>query len=220
MDEDLKKNILKTGTTIVGIVCKDGIVMAGDRKSTLGGQIVYQKDAEKVVKINDYLVISGTGSSSDIDMLQKIAAAQLRLKQLKDKKRPTVKESANLIAMIAYNNIRQPSMIPFIAGSLLAGFNEDGSTELYSIGPEGSIVAVKDFSANMSSGMPYVLGLLERQYEEGMAVKEGVELAIESIKSSSQRDTGSGHGVDVFTITKDGIKQVAKQTVESVYKEQ
>lgn len=219
MDEELKKNILHSGTTLVGIVCKDGVVMGGDRKSTLGGQIVYQKNAKKVVQINDYLVTSGTGSSSDIDMLQRLAAAQLKLKELKDKKRPTVKESANLIGTIAYHNIRQPSMIPFMAGTMVGGVNEDGKAELYSVGPDGSIVLVEDFNANFSSGMPYVLGLLERQFKKGMTVKEGVELAIEAVKASSERDTASGYGVDVFTITKDGIKQVSSIKAEAVYKD-
>ena len=220
MDEDLKKNILKTGTSLVGIVCKDGIVMAGDRKATLGGQIVANKNAIKVVQLNDYLVVSGTGVSSDIDMMKKLVSAELRLKQLKDKKRATVKESANLIAMIAYRNIRQPSMVPFIAGTMVAGFNEDGTAELYSVYPDGAIDKIQDFSANVSSGMPYILGLLERQFKEGLTIEEGVALAIEAIKASSERDTASGYGVDVFTITKDGIKQVAKQKAESVYTEQ
>lgn len=219
MEEDLKKNVLHSGTSLVGIVCKGGIVMAGDRKSTLGGQIVYQKDAEKVVQINNYLVTSGTGSSSDIDMLRRISSAQLKLKEMKDKKRPTVKESANLIGAIAYQNIRQPSMIPFMAGTMVGGFNEDGSVELYSVGPDGSIVKVEDFNANFSSGMPYILGLLERQYKPNMTIEEGISLAIDSIKSSSERDTASGYGVDVITITKEGIKKVSNLRVESIYKE-
>jgi proteasome beta subunit len=219
MDENLKKNILSSGTSLVGIVCKGGIVMAGDRKSTLGGQIVYQKDAKKVVQINDYLVTSGTGSSSDIDLLQRISAAQLKLKELRDKKNPTVKEAANMIAMISYKNIRQPSMIPFMAGLMLGGINKDKTTELYSIGPDGSIVKVEDFTANFSSGMPYILGFLERQYKKNLTIEEGIKLAIESIKSSSERDTASGYGIDVFTITKEGIKHVSKQTSEAVYTE-
>jgi proteasome beta subunit len=178
------------------------------------------KNAKKVVQINDYLVVSGTGTSSDIDMLQKLVSAELRLKELRDKRRPTVQESANLIAMIAYKNIRQPTMIPFIAGTMVGGFNIDGSVELYSVEPAGSVMLVEDFDANFSSGMPYILGLLERQYKKGLSVEEGVNLAIEAIKSSSQRDTASGHGVDVFTITKEGIKHVSKQTVESTYREE
>ena len=220
MEDDLKKNILKTGTSLVGIVCKDGVVMAGDRKATLGGQIVAMKNAKKVVQLNGYIVVSGTGVSSDIDMLQKLISAELKLKELRDKRRPTIKEAANLIAMVSYKNMRQPSMVPFIAGTLVAGFDENGSTHLFSVYPDGAIDEIEDYSASISSGMPYILGLLERQYKKDMTVKEGTELAIEAIKSSSERDTASGHGVDVFTITKDGIKQVVKQKSESVFKEQ
>ena len=220
MDEELKKNILQTGTSLVGIVCRDGVVMAGDRKTTAGGNIVMNKDKQKVVAINDYLVISGTGMASDIEMLKKLISAELRLKELRDKKAPTIKEAANLVGMIAYKNIRQPSMIPFMAGIMAGGLNDDGSVELYSIEPAGSVMLVKDFDANFSSGMPYILGLLERQYKEGLSVEEGIELAIESIMASSERDTGSGHGVDVFKITKDGIEHIAKRKVEKVYTEQ
>ncbi|MGC9309402.1 MAG: proteasome subunit beta, partial [Candidatus Nanoarchaeia archaeon] len=69
MDEELKKNILKTGTSLVGIVCKDGVVMAGDRKMTAGGQITMSKRKPKIHVINEYLILGGTGVSSDIDML-------------------------------------------------------------------------------------------------------------------------------------------------------
>lgn len=219
MDKDLKKNILTTGTSLVGIVCKDGIVMAGDRKTTAGGQIVMSKNTQKVTAITDYLVISGTGTASDIELAKKLIKAQLKLKELRDKERPTVKEAANMIAMTSYKNIRQPSMIPFMAGLMVGGFDKNGATELYSIEPAGSVMKVEDFDANFSSGMPYILGLLERMYKPNLSIEAGIELAIESIKSSSERDTASGHGVDVFTITKDGINHVSKQKVESVYKE-
>jgi len=220
MDENLKKNILSTGTSLVGIVCKNGIVMAGDRKTTAGGSIVMNKNTQKVDMINEYLVISGTGTSSDIELAKKLIRAQLKLKELQDKKRPSVKEAANMIAMMSYRNIRQPSMIPFIAGLMIGGINQNGSTELYSIEPAGSTMKIEDFDANFSSGMPYILGLLERQYKKDLSVEEGIELAIEAIKSSSERDTASGYGIDVFKITKEGIVHVRKQKAEAVYRDQ
>ena len=219
MDAELKKSILTTGTSLVGIVCKDGVVMAGDRKTTAGGQIVMNKNKQKVTLITDYLIISGTGTASDIDLAKKIIKAQLKLKQLRDKKRPTVKEAANMIAMISYKNIRQPSMIPFMAGLMVGGLNEDETVELFSIEPAGSVQKVDDFDANFSSGMPYILGMLERMYKPDLSIKEAVQLAIDAIKSSSERDTASGHGIDVFTITKEGINHVSKQKVEKVYTE-
>lgn len=215
----MKKNILTSGTSLVGIVCKGGIVMAGDRKTTAGGHIVMSKNTQKVTAITDYLVISGTGTASDIELAKKLIKAQLKLKELRDKERPTVKEAANMIAMTSYKNIRQPSMIPFMAGLMVGGFDKNGETELYSIEPAGSVMKVRDFDANFSSGMPYILGLLERMYKPGLSIEEGIELSIEAVKASSERDTASGYGVDVFTITKDGIKHVSKQKIEQVYKE-
>jgi proteasome beta subunit len=217
MDTELKSHILKTGTTIVGIVCKDGIVMASDRRAT-AGNLIMSKSCQKAVQINDYLVMSGTGNASDIEMQKKIISAELKLKQLSTKKRPSVKESANLIGMITYRNIRQPTMIPSIVGTLVAGYNEDGTTELYTIEPAGTAMKVEDYDANFGSGMPYVLGLLERQYKKDMSVKDAVQLALESIKSSTQRDTGSGNGIDIFTITKEGINHVVRQEILAEYK--
>ena len=219
MDEDLKKSILKTGTTILGIVCKDGVVMAADRQATLGESIVYQKAIKKVWAINDYLVISGCGIAADIMRVPKILSAELKLKELKSHSRPSVRQAAALLANMSYSGIRQPSMIPQQAGFLLAGFNEDGSVWLYSILPGGDVDLIEDYNANVGSGMPYVLGLLERQYKKDIDVREGVKLAIEALKSSTQRDVGSGYGIDVFTITKEGIKKVVEQTIESEFKD-
>ena len=218
MDENIKKSMLKTGTTVIGIVCKDGIVMAADRQVT-AGNIVMSKTTKKVNQINDYLVISWTGGFSDAQRITKILSAELKLKELRSRSRPTVKQGANLLAAISYSGIRQPSMIPPIVGALVAGVNEDGSTELYTIEPAGSIIKVEDYDANFGSGMPYVLGFLERQYKKGITLKEGIELARESLKSSTQRDTGSGYGIDIFTINKEGIKKVVEQEILPNYQE-
>jgi len=216
MDEELKKSILKSGTTILGIVCKDGVVMAADRQVT-AGTIVLSKVEKKVFPVLDYLIMSGTGYAVDIQRVPKYLGAELKLKELRSKSRPSVQQAASLLAQLNYSGSRNPSMIPQMAGFLIAGFNEDGTTELYSVEPIGGIYKVEDFDANFGSGMPYVLGLLERQYKKGLTVQEGVELAKESLKSSTQRDVGSGYGIDVFTITKEGIKKVVEQTIEPNY---
>ncbi len=218
MDAELKNSILKTGTTILGIVCKDGVVMAADRQ-TSAGNVVMHKNKEKVIQINGYLVFSACGLAAASDRIKKILPAELKLKELRSKSRPSVKQAANLLASIIYSTIRQPSMIPDEMGALIGGLNEDGTSELYTIDPAGSIKQIDDFDANFGSGMPYVLGLLERQYKKGISVEEGVKLAVESVKSSTQRDMGSGFGIDVFTITKSGIKKVVSQEIQPNYKE-
>jgi len=219
MDNSFDKNMLKSGTTILGIVCKDGVVMASDRQITAGGTLIVGKNFQKTIPVNDFLLISFTGSVSDAQRVGKVLPAELRLKELRSKSKPTVRQAAGLLSTILYGSVRQPSMVPHMVGNLLGGFNEDGTVELYSIEPFGSAIKVEDYDANFSSGMPYVLGLLERQYKKGITVKEGVELAKEALLSSTQRDVGSGFGIDIFTITKNGIKKVVDLELKSELKE-
>lgn len=217
MTDEIKKSMLKTGTSILGLVCTDGIVLAADRQVS-AGNIVMSKDFQKIMFINDYLLSAITGSVSDAQFLMRLISAELRIKEIKNKRRPTVKESASLLSMITYRSIRNPSMIPSIVGTLIAGVDEDGSARLYSIEPAGGISEIKDYDANFGSGMPYILGLLERGYKKDMNIKQGVQLAVEALKSSTQRDTGSGYGIDIFTLTKDGVKKVISQEIQSVFK--
>lgn len=218
MEQELKNSVLKSGTTILGIVCKDGVVMASDRQIS-AGNLVVGKNYQKTTQINDYLLMSFTGSVSDAQRVAKILPAELRLKELRSKSRPSIKQASNLLSTILYSAIRQPSMIPHMVGNLIGGFNEDGSTELYTIEPSGSVLKIEDYDANFGSGMPYVLGLLERQYKKDLSIEEGIELAKEALKSSTQRDMGSGYGIDIFTITKEGINKVVEQTIEPNYKD-
>tara|TARA_Y100000034_G_scaffold51447_1_gene63274 strand:+ start:1782 stop:2444 length:663 start_codon:yes stop_codon:yes gene_type:complete len=218
MDNELKKQILKTGTSLVGIKCDEGVVLASDRKMTLGGQIVAHKNFQKIYRVNDYLLVSIAGQVSDAQMALKMIAAQLKLKELKSKKRPTIKEASNFIASLYFNTIRQPSMIPSIVASLVAGVNEDGTAELYNISPDGAIKNIETYDAD-GSGMMFIWGLLERQYKKDITIEQGVKLAVEALKSSSERDAASGSGIDVYTLTEKGIKQVVEQEIVAEYRD-
>jgi proteasome beta subunit len=207
MDSELK-NSVKTGTTILGIVCKNGIVMAGDNRVTIGQSLIVQKDYEKVYPINNYLLFAGCGSATETQKVAKILTAELKLKELRSKSRPSVKQAASLLSNI------QVSQSAFI----LSGVDEDGETYLYEI-TGGFLNLVKDYTASLGSGMPYVLGLLERQYKKGLSVREGIELAKESLKSSTQRDVASGNGIDIYSITKEGIKKEVSQEILPEFKD-
>ncbi len=206
MDQELKNSFVKTGTTILGIVCKDGVVMAADRRVSLGESLIIGKNFRKVFPLNDYLVYSGCGSATEMQKVSKILTAELKLKELRSRSRPTVRQSASLLSNV---QVRASAF-------LLAGVDENGNTSLYEI-TGGLLNEVEDYSASVGSGMPFALGYLERSWKPGITVKEGIELAIESLKSSTQRDSGSGNGMDIFTITKDGIKKVVEKEIKPDY---
>ncbi len=217
MNEEISKNILKSSTSLVGIVCKDGIVLGGDRRVT-AGTLIMGKNYRKILRVNDYLIVAYTGGVADAQLTNKILAAELRLQELRTKSKSTVKEAANLLSMLTYRNIRTPSMILSIVGTLIAGLDTNGKASLFTIEPAGGVYEVEDYDANFSSGMPYILGILESEYKKELTVEQGIELAKKCLKSSTQRDVGSGNGIDIFSITKSGLNHAISEEIIHQFK--
>jgi proteasome beta subunit len=203
---------LKTGTTTVGIVCKDGIVLAADKRATAGSMIV-DKRCDKVHIISDDFAVTIAGTVSDAQLIIKLIRAELKLKEVRTHKRPTSKEAANLLGGLLYSSIRQMSMIPGIAHFLLGGKDKTG-THLYDLFPDGSVTLIKDYVSS-GSGSVFAYGVLETQYKEGMTTAEATKLAVVAVNTALQRDSASGNGVDVVVISNKDIKQVIHKEIET-----
>ncbi|MEM4244840.1 MAG: proteasome subunit beta [Candidatus Nanoarchaeia archaeon] len=208
----MDKKLLKTGTTTVGLVCKDGIVLAADRRAS-AGYMVADKKSRKVIIINDDIAITTAGLVSDIQLLTKIIKAQLKLIEIRRAKKTTVKQAANLLGGLVYSNIRRMSMVPGIVGFILGGRDLSGF-HLYNLGVDGSITEVEDYAAD-GSGMQFATGVLESLYKKDMTVNDGIKLAVTAINTAIQRDIATGNGIDVVTITKDGAKVVLEKEINA-----
>ncbi len=204
-------NVLKTGTTTVGIVCKDCIILGADKRAT-AGHFIASKDVEKVVKINDYMAVTTAGTVSDIQLMVKLIKAELKIKEIRSNFKPSVKEGANLLAGMVYANIRKMSMIPGISHFLVGGFDKAG--HLYDLYPDGSISDIKDFVAS-GSGSMMSYGVLESSYKPGLSKEEGINLVVKAINASIQRDSASGEGVDVMVINKDGVTLALQKLINT-----
>jgi len=211
MTKEEMKNRAKTGTTTVGIVCKDGIVLAADKRMT-AGYIAYDK-VEKIIQIADNMAITTAGVVSEVQLLSKLIKAELKLKDMQTYRSTTVKEAANLLAGLMYSNVRKMSMFPAIAAFLLGGHDETGG-HLYSLGIDGSVTEYDNYTTD-GSGCMFALGALEALYKKGMSVDEGIKLAVKAINSAIQRDPNSGNGILVFTLTEKGLKRVMDKQLDA-----
>ncbi len=214
---ELKDQVMKTGTTVVGVVCKDGIVIGADRRATLGGTFIAHKKMQKVVFLMPNVVVATAGNVSDIQLFLKITKAELKLKQLRSKIEPTVKQAANLLASLAYQSIRNFSPLMSIAAFLVGGKDSKGFW-LYEVSPDGSVALHDDYVA-VGSGMVMAYGVLESKYKQDINVEQGVKLVVDALNAAMQRDTPTGSGFDVVVITKDGAKKVLEGKAEIVLKE-
>ena len=119
MTEDLRE-LVKKGTTTVGIVCRDGVVLAADKRATIG-YLISNKKIDKILQITDRMAITMAGTVSDAQLIIKLVKAELKLKEVRTYKVSTTKEAANLLGGILYGSLRRMSMFPGIAHFLLAG---------------------------------------------------------------------------------------------------
>ncbi len=212
MNEEITKNVVKTGTLTIGVLCKEGIVLAADRRQSYGGQsgVSYVAGtAKKIQNLNERMVVTTAGTASDSRKVIDIIKAEIRLKELRTKSRLSVSEVANLLSNMVFNNIRTPSMIPSIAHFLLAGRDELG-VHLFDISPDGYLQEVDTYSAT-GSGIMQAHPILDSEYKKGMSIEEGIKLATKCIKSSMGRDPAVGGGIDIYTIDKDSLKEVLAQ---------
>ncbi len=207
----MNQNLMKTGTTTVGIVCKDGVILGADRRAS-AGYMVADKKAQKVIKINDEMAITIAGLVSDAQLISKIIRAQLKLLEVRKGKKSTVKQAANLLAGLVYNNVRRMSMIMSIVGFLLAG-KDDRGYHLFNIGIDGSLSEMEDYVCD-GSGMMFATGVLESSYKKNMSIDEGVKLAVQALNAALQRDIATGNGIDIMAITKDGVNFVLRKEIE------
>ena len=199
---------MKTGTTTVAIICKDGIVLSADKRAT-SGYLISWKKFDKVIPINENIVVTVAGTVSDVQLLVRYLKAELKLKDIRTGRETSLREASSLLANFVYNNIRRYSLIPGISHFIMAGKDSTGM-HLYDISPDGSIVEVDDYISS-GSGSVMAFGVLETLYRKGLTVDEGIKLAAKSINAAVQRDIASGNGIDIVTVTKDGVKKVYSQ---------
>ena len=214
--EDTEK-VLKTGTTTLGLICKDGIILAADRRAT-AGYLIANKKTQKIIPITDKIAVTIAGTASDAQLLARYVESELKLKMIRTKREVTVKEAANLTARFTYNNIRRPSMIPGIAHFIVGGADVTGFY-IYDVFPDGSIAEVDDFISS-GSGSVMVYGVLETLFKKGMMIDDAKNLAIRCINAAIQRDIASGNGIDIIAIRENGIEKIFDQTIESKAKEE
>lgn len=200
------KKLMKTGTTTVAIKCKDGIIMAADKRAT-AGNFIANKKVEKVYPISKKVAITIAGLVSDAQLFTRYIKSEIKLREIRTGKEITVKEVAHLLANMSYTNIRQLSAVPGIVGFLVGGHDYTGYSA-YEIGIDGSLNEIDEYASD-GSGSLFAYALLEDKYKEGMTIEDGKKLSVNALEIAQKRDNASGNGYDVVKISDKGVEKIA-----------
>jgi proteasome beta subunit len=194
-----RSDIRKTGTTTIGIVCRDGVVLSAEKKSTMG-YLVASKETEKISEVDDHIAMTIAGASGDAQTLVRYMRAELKLFAIQSQRKISVKGAASLLA----NMLQGARYAPYMVQLIIAGYDKEGG-HVFSLDAIGAIEEEHKFFST-GSGSPFALGVLEDGFKDGLSVNEAADLAVRAIRAAVERDIGSGgKAVDVVKITKDGI---------------
>jgi proteasome beta subunit len=187
------------GATTIGVVCKDGVILASEKRVSYGYLIV-SKGGKKVFKITGSIGAACAGLVSDMQILVRQVEAYVNLFGL-DVGRPiSVRAAAKLMSNLLFNT----RYAPLITQTIIGGVDDEGAT-IYVLDVLGSLIP--DKYTVVGSGTEIAIGVLEEGYKEDMTIDEAKDLVVRSIKSAISRDIMSGDGIDILLITKEGTQE-------------
>jgi proteasome beta subunit len=200
---------LKTGTTTVGIKGKDFVILAAERKATMG-YLVASTHAKKIIELDDHVGMTIAGSVGDAQALERYIKAEMKLYELEEGRKIPIKAAANLVSNILYSR----SYFPYYVQLLIGG--HDTESRLFSFDPSGSVVEERDFFST-GSGSVMALGVLEDSFKRGVDLETSKKIAVRAVKAATERDIASGgSGIDLAIVTSKGFKRATDEEVKKL----
>jgi proteasome beta subunit len=207
MRETTNELVMK-GTTTIGVVCKDGVILASDTRVTMGYFIASHR-GKKIYPIDEHLAMTISGNVADSQKAVDILKANASLYKLNNERPMPVNTAARVLANLLFST----RYAPLVAQVLVGGVDDTGP-RVYEIDPFGSVTEEKCISTG--SGSPIALGVLEDRYREDVKIKEFAPIVIKAVKSAMKRDSASGDSFDVVVIDENGVKDLSDEEKEKI----
>ncbi|KAH7570394.1 hypothetical protein JRO89_XS05G0100000 [Xanthoceras sorbifolium] len=169
----------KTGTTIVGLIFQDGVILGADTRAT-ARPIICDKNCEKIHYMAPNIYCCGARIAADTEAITDMVSSQLQLHR--------------------YHTVRESRVVTALTLLKSHLFKYQGHVQAALIYPHGSTDTLP--FATMGSGSLTAMAVFESKYREELTKDEGINLAYEAICSGIFNDLGSGSNVDVYVITK------------------
>jgi len=186
------------GATAVGITYDNGVLLASERRVSYGNFVV-NKNTKKTFSVTDHVGAACAGMVADMDVLVRQVSALSKIRRLETRRNVQPNSIAKLMSVIMFERRYFPLLTQVIVGGIT------NQPEIYTLDPLGSVLP--DRYAAVGTGAEMALGVMDADFSDTLDEEKATALALRAIRSSIQRDSASGDGIDVLTITKKGIEE-------------
>ena len=201
------------GTTTVGLVFKDGVVIAADKRAS-AGTFIASKRAIKIHPITNKIVFTISGLVADAQVLVKWVRTVVNRNYIELEREPLVAEVANLTALILHNNFR--TLLPFQVHFLIGGVDMRGP-HIFFLDHSGGVNEDKYLATG--SGSPVAMGILENDYRDDLDKDSAVKLALRALRGAIRRDAATGDGIDLAVVTNEGTIFYKPKEIDTILKD-
>jgi proteasome beta subunit len=203
---EVPKELVMKGTTTVGVVCKDGVILASDTRVTMGYFIAHKK-GKKIYQVDDHLAMTIAGNVADAQKAVDILKANARLYKLNYERLMPINTAARVLSNLLFSTRYAPLITQVLVGGV-----DDTGPHVYAIDPFGSVTEEKCVATG--SGSPIAYGVLEDRYKEDVEIKEFTPIVVKAVTSAMKRDAASGDSFDVIVIDENGFKELDDEEKE------
>jgi len=178
------KKTVKQGSTAIGMVCKDGIILVADKR--ISTKLIVPEAIEKMFRIDDHIAATASGIISDARVL--IDRAQLRAQQhaVTYDSRIDVLSIVKDICDLKQICTQSAGLRPFGVSLLIAGVEEDNSLKLFLTEPYGLYFQYQ--AAVIGEGEPEIEPILQKKYKPTLTIEEGLKLSLDALKQALKKD--------------------------------
>jgi proteasome beta subunit len=186
------------GATAVGISYQRGVLLAAEKRVSFGNFVV-NKNTKKTFPVTDLVGAACAGMIADMQVLVRQVGALAKIRKLETKRNVAPNSIAKLMSVIMFERRFFPLLTQVIVGGV------EDKPQIYTLDPLGSLLP--DEYAAVGTGAEMALGIMDAEYKKEFSEEKAKELAIKAIKSSIQRDSSSGDGIDLLMITSNGYRE-------------
>src|SRR5919112_1949342 len=187
------------GATAVGISFNNGVLLASEQRVSFGNFLV-NKNTKKTFVLTENVGAACAGMVADMNVLARQVAALSKIRKMEIRRKVPTNSVAKLMSVIMFERRYFPLLTQVIVGGY-----DDNKPRIYTLDPLGSLLP--DEYAAVGSGAEMALGVMDAEYKKEMSEEKARELAIKAIKSSIQRDSSSGDGIDLLLISNNGHRE-------------
>jgi len=207
LSNNVQEKILH-GTTTVGIKALDGVVLCADMRAS-AGYFIANNNTMKIQQIDDHAGMTMAGGVADAQNITDILRYHANLHRIQKQEPIPIRSLTRLTSLIFHQN----RGYPFMADILVGGFDNQGP-DLYNIDMFGS-VEKKSF-VTTGSGSPVAYGVLEEEYRNDLNIEDAKGIALRAVKAAITRNIGTGDGINVALIDKNGFRLLTKEQKKSI----